>query len=158
METLDWTVGAATALTLVQDPRTIAQLSTLLGELSNVAYILLLIAIFCQESDSLKGDIPMSRRLNLMTKAAVIALGLVVVGTVVVLILTPYIFSVMRNDALQLGRNPPAFGEYLVLRIRTVSERACFFAAPYIVYRSQKDRVGTPIDAQPGSELLETGG
>jgi hypothetical protein len=38
----------------MRDPRTIANLSTLLGEFSNIAYVLLLIAIFRQHGDQLE--------------------------------------------------------------------------------------------------------
>ena len=71
MKTFDWSVGATSFLAFARDPRTISQLSTLLGELSNIACILMLIAIF-RSADEPLDNVPVSRLLRVMTNVAVI--------------------------------------------------------------------------------------
>jgi hypothetical protein len=151
-------MGATSVLIFARDPRAIGQISTLLAEFSNIAYILLLIAIFRQESDLLEIDVPISRQLNRMTKVAVIACGIVLAAVLLGLALTPYSLFTMRNLALQIGRRPPTFGDLLAERIRNVLVvQACLFAAPYLVYRSLRERAEDPIDVQSEPEVTESG-
>jgi hypothetical protein len=151
MTTLDWKIGATNVLIFARDPRTLGQIGTLFAEFSNTAYVLLLVAIFRRESDPLEIDVPISRLLIRATKVAVIAWGIVSVGTLVGLALTPYSFITLRNLALQIGRMPPTFGVLLAERIQSVLAQACLFAAPYIVYRSISKGPEIPADAQSGS-------
>lgn len=153
----DWSIGAASVLVFVRDPRTIGYLSTLLGELSNIAYVLVLIAIFRRADESQETGVHVSRMLRVMTKMAVIAWGLVLLTALLGLLLTPYSFYTLRNDALQIGRRPPAFGDMLVRQIRTVIEQACLIAAPYIIYKSLRERVESPANAQSGPDLIVSG-
>lgn len=156
ISTLDWRAGATTVLIFVQDPRTIGQLSTVFAEFANIAYVLLLIALFRQQSDPPDTEAPTSRLLNRATKAAVIASGLIVFAVLLVLLLTPYTFYTLRKYALQIGRTPPAFLDLFLRQLRTTLQQACLFAAPYIVYRSQRERAATPMNEHPGPELLES--
>jgi len=149
MTTLDWRMGATSVLILARDPRTIVQISTLFAEFSNIAYILLLVAIFRQESDLLEIDVPISRQLNRVAKVAVIAWGIVLAAVLVGLALTPYSFFTLRNLALQIGRRPPTFGDLLVERIRNALVQACLFAAPYIIYRSLREHAETAMTRNP---------
>lgn len=157
MKTLDWRIGGVSILRLVRDPGTIGQLSFALNVFSDGAYVLLLIAIFRQQSDRSETGAPISRLLSLVTKIAVIALGLVVFAALLGLLLTPYTFYTLRKYAFQIGRTPPAFLDLLLRQIRITLEQACLFAAPYIVYRSQRERLESPVKEQPGPELLESG-
>lgn len=150
--TVDWKIGASSVLVFARDVRTIGLISILLAEFSNIAYILLLIAIFRQESDLLEIDVPISGQLNRVTKVAVIAWGMVVAAVLVGLALTPYSFFTLRNLALQTGRTYPTFGDLLAERIRNVFVQACLFAAPYIIYRSLQDRAESLIDTQSRPE------
>ena len=148
----DWSVGASTVLTFARDPRTISQFAILLGEVSNIAYVLMLIAMFRQNSDGLETGAPTSRLLNRATRAAVFAWGLVVVAVLLGLLLTPYTFYTIRQDVLQMGRTPPGFVYFFVRQLRTVLQQSCLFVAPYVVYKSQ---MGPIENAAP--ELLESG-
>jgi hypothetical protein len=58
LSALDWRIGASNVLVFVRDPRTIGQLSTLLGEVSNIACILILIAIFRSANEPKKPMFP----------------------------------------------------------------------------------------------------
>lgn len=154
----DWSIGATSVLAFVRDSRTIGQLFTLLGELSNIAYILVLIAMFRRADEPLEADAPVSRLLRTMTKIAVISWGLWVAFLVVRVIAMPFAFVQTRTYALQIGRTPPLLWEMMAEAIRTLLIQACLFAAPYIVYRSLKGRAEMPIEAQSGPELAESGG
>ena len=152
----DWRIGAASVLVFVRDPRTIGQLSTLLGEASNIACILMLNAIFRSANEPLQADISVSKLLRVMTKAAVITWRIVLVIILVRLAALPYVLFRLRNDALQLGRTPPTFGD--ILAIRESLQWPCLFAAPYIVYKSLRVRSENAINVQSGPELIESGG
>jgi hypothetical protein len=152
----DWSVGASNILTFARDPRTIAQLSTLLGELSNIAYILMLIAVFRWAGDPGEADVPISRLLRVMTKVVVISWGVVVTFCLIRLIGMPFIFIQLRDVALKMGRKPPLLGNMMAEATRTLMSQACLLAVPYIIYRSQWDQVEPLIEAQSGPELLES--
>jgi len=152
----DWSIGGASVLGFVRDPRTIGQLSTLLGEASNIACILMLIAIFRCGNEPLEVDVPVSKLLRVMTKVAVITWRVVLVIILVRLAALPYVLFQLRNYALQVGRTPPTFGD--ILAIRESLLQACLFAAPYIVYKSLRERTEDATKTQSGPELAESAG
>ena len=154
----DWRMGAASVLVFVRDPRTIGQLSKLLGEASNIACILMLIAIFRCANEPLEADIPVSKLLRDMTKVAVISWGLVVAFLVLRVIAMPYVFFQLRTYAFQIGRTPPQLWVMMAEAVRTLLIQACLFAGPYIVYRSQRERIGSLVDFESGPEPIESAG
>lgn len=151
MTMLDWRAGATNVLTFVRDPRTIGQLSTVLGEFSNLASIMLLIAVFRWAGDPLDTDVPTSKLLRLVTKVAVITWGLVVAFLLVRLASMPFIFFQLRESLVKIGRRPPLLGDMMAEAMRTLLSQACLLAVPYIVYRSQRKRVESPVDPQSGN-------
>ena len=153
---LDWRIGATNVLVVVRDPRMIGQLSTFVGEASNIACILLLIAIFRCANEPLEADVPASRLLRVMARVAAITWRLVLVIILVRLAALPYVYLQLRNYALQLGRTPPPLRD--ILAIRESLQQVCFFAAPYIVYKSLRERAEDPISLPTGPELIEGGG
>lgn len=140
----------------MRDPRRIVQFSTLLGEASNIACILMLIAIFRCANEPLEADVPVSKLLRVMTKVAVITWRIVLVIILVRLAALPYVFFQLRNYALQVGRTPPTFGD--ILAIRESLQWPCLFAAPYIVYRSLGERSQNAISSLSGPEPIESDG
>ena len=150
LSALDWRIGATNVLVFVRDPRTIGQLSTLLGEVSNIACILMLIAIFRCANEPIEADVPVSGLLRVMARVAVVAWRLVFVVMLVRLAALPYVLFRLRNYALQVGRTPPTFGD--ILAIRESLLWPCLFAAPYIVYRSLRERADG-ANVQSGPEL-----
>ncbi len=153
----DGGTGGAAILSSVRHPGTIGQLSVVLPMFSDVTYVLLLIAIFRQQSDHLEPNAPISRLLSLATKVTLIALGLVVSALLLGLLLTPYTFYKLRNDAFQLGPIIPSFGELFIGQLRELLQQSCLFAAPYIVYRSQRERIESHWTRNPDPEPLESG-
>ena len=103
MKTLN-SVGGA----VLRDPRTTGQLSFLLGEFSNVAFILLLIALFQHPAEDPRSHAPISKLLRFATKVAVIFLGLLVAGYIIQLLVTPYTYALLRRSALLTFRSPSA--------------------------------------------------
>jgi hypothetical protein len=157
MKTFDWSTGATSVLAFARDPRTIGAVSTLLAELSNIACILMLIAIFRWADEPLY-NVPISRMLRVMTKVAVISWGLVVAFLVLRVIAMPYVFFQLRAYAFQIGRTPPRLWVMMAEAIRTLLIQACLFATPYIVYRSQRERIGSLVDLKTGPETIEGSG
>jgi hypothetical protein len=153
----NWRLGANSVLIILRDPRAIGQISTVLGEISAIAFILLLVAIFQQPSDGFETDVPVSRLLNRVTKAAVISWGLWVAFLAVRVIAMPFVFLQLRTYALQVGRTPPQLKDMMAEATYTLLVQACLFAAPYIVYRSLRERFEGRVDAQSGPELIEGG-
>ncbi len=154
----DWSIGPASVFAFVRDPRTIGLVSTLLGELSNIAYILVLIAIFRQTNDPLETGVPISKPLRAVTRVAIISWGLWVAFLVVRVIAMPFVFIQLRTYAFQIGRTPPLLWDMMADAIRTLLIQACLFAAPYIVYRCLREQAERPVEAQSGPELIESSG
>jgi hypothetical protein len=144
----DWRIAPASVFAFLRDPKTIGQFSTLLGELSNIAYILVLIAIFRQTSDPLETDVPVSKPLRAVTQVAVISWGLWVAFLIVRVIAMPYVFVQTRTYALQIGRTPPLLWEMAAEAIRTPLIQTCLFAVPYIVYKSLRERAQNAVNVQ----------
>lgn len=154
MATVDWKSGATSILTIARDRRTFGQLSTVLGEVSNVAYILLLIAIFGQSSDQSDAGVPVAPFLRSTTKLTVIAWGIALVFVCLGLLLTLYSFLQIRSDSLRMGRIPPTFLELLKEPGGRVLVSACMFAAPYIIYRTLRQASASePATSSPPAIL-----
>jgi len=143
MTTLDWRIGAASVLAAARAPGTINFVSSVLGTFSNLAYILMLIAVFRHASDPSELDLPISKPLIIVTKVAAITWGLVAAFNVVRIILIPYSYAGLRDYALQIGRRPPRVWDFAAELVPALVITACMFAGPYIVYKSLRDkRVG----------------
>jgi hypothetical protein len=147
LKMLDWRAGAVTVVIAVRNPRTISLVSSLLGEFSNIAFILLLTAFFRQAGDESCQDVPTSKLLTLVTKVAVIAWGLVVAGLIVGLVLTPYDYFQLLRNTLPFGRTPPPLWPLMLQAVRRLLEQACLFTAPYVVYRSWRGSAESPESA-----------
>jgi hypothetical protein len=132
MKMLDWRIGATSILAAAREPRTISFFSTLVGEFSNLAYVVLLIALFRHGSDESYTDVPVSRLLSFVTKLAVITLGLFIVVEVG---LIPYAYFQLRREALQLGQAPPGLDNSEATR--ALFSAVLLFIAPYVVYKSR---------------------
>jgi hypothetical protein len=152
---VDWRIGASSVLAFLGDPRTIGLFSTLIGELSDIAGILVLTVIVRSADEPLEADVPVSRLLRVMTKMAVISWGLWVAFLVVRVIAMPFAFVQTRTYALQIGRTPPLLWEMMAEAIRTLLIQTCLFAAPYVVYKSLRERAESAIN---GPELIENSG
>ena len=111
--------------------------STIAGEVSNLATILLLIVFFRQANDEPHAEVPISRLLDVATKVAVIAYGLWSAFNLVRLIVSPLIYSQLRDYALQVGREPPEFRSILAEVLPALLSSLGFLIAPYIVYKSR---------------------
>jgi hypothetical protein len=154
MEALDWKSGATSVIAAARDPRTIGQVSTGLGVLSSLAYILLLLAFFLQANSELPtdADVPVSALLRRVTKLALVAWGLWVAFNLFRVCVTPYYYFQLRSVALQAGRRPPQLGIFMAKPIRTFLEQACLFMAPYIVYNSWRRPISDPPLPDPAGD------
>jgi len=135
ISTLDWRSGGATSiLAVARDPRTISQISTLLGLCSSLCYVLLLVAFFRQtdveSSDSI--GIPVSRRFSFVTKAALIIWSVWIAVILVRVVTTP----LLRTYTLNRGLVPPPLSRMMPNMIQTLLIQACIFVAPYVIYNS----------------------
>jgi hypothetical protein len=121
----------------------VGDLAQILGQLSNFAYILVLVTIYRQVERY--PQVPSSKLLAIVTRIAVIFYGLWVTFNLIRLALTPYSYSQLRDFALRVGRTPPPFQELVKEAIRAVLMGSCMFAAPYIVWATlRSQRAGRP--------------
>jgi hypothetical protein len=130
---LDWTIGAASVRAAQEDPRTVGQLSNFFGELSDLAVILVLIALHRHLEEESNTEVPLWEPLRVVTKTAVSIGALVLAFCVLRLVVTPYGYYVTREYALKIGRTPPPLSQMLTESIRALLTAACVFTAPYII-------------------------
>ncbi len=132
-------------------PSTVNEVANLLSECSNLAYVWLLFAFSRQSNDESfsPGDVPVSRFLRFVTKAAVILYGIWVAFNLVRVVITPYAYSHLRIVALETGRRPPQLGRMMLEVIRTLLTQACLFIAPYVIYNSWLRREERSEEIQP---------
>ena len=137
MKLADWKSGAMDLVWAARNPQTIVQVSAVLDELDNVAYILLLLLFWHQpDGESSDVQVPVSRLLRFVTQVALIAYGLWVAFNLVRLVVTPYFYFQIRNAASRIGRQPRPLELVMANTLRMLLEQACLLMAPYIVYNS----------------------
>jgi len=138
MATADWGSGSTAVLGFVRDPRTINQVANLLGECSDLAYVLLLVAFFRQsDRESVaKMDVPVSGFLRLVTKAAVVAYGIWIAFNVVRLAGIPFLHSYLQSTAFTTRLTLEPLGHWMLEAAQMLLTQACLFVAPYVVYNS----------------------
>jgi hypothetical protein len=153
MTQLDWSNVPAAVTLIALAPSTAYQVSTVLSDVSNVALILLLIALAQQVRTPEEIDVPISRFLRIATWAALIVWGLWLALSLFRGLIAPYGYVQLRNYAAQTGRAAPAAIDIIGELFKTILSAACLFIAPYIVFRSHVARqkaakVGDPPEQQ----------
>ncbi len=130
---------------------TVNEVANLLSECSNLAYVLLLFAFSRQSDDESfsPGDVPVSRFLGFVTKAAVILYGIWIAFNLVRVVITPYGYAQLRDLELHVGRRPPQLSRMMLEAIRTLLTQACLFIAPYVIYNSWLRGEESPAEMQP---------
>jgi hypothetical protein len=121
-------------------PWMIGDTSIALGEVANLAAILLLVALFRLVDDGPERGIAVSNMLRVTTKMAVIAGGIVAVGCLVGLAATPWVYSYIRNRSLEMSAKWTLW-RLAADRARTALTIICEFVAPFVVWRSSRTRV-----------------
>lgn len=135
-------VGSVDLIRSVGIHSPVSQVAGLLGELSNLSFILLLTAFFRQTDIQTYNGAPVSRFLTLTTNVAVIAWAVFLLGLLLGLVLTPYGYFQLLRDASPKGRMLPPLAPSMMQAVRRLVAQACLFAVPYIVYRSLPHRPG----------------
>lgn len=118
-------------------PDVIPNVPILLGELSNLAYLLLLLALVRRRDDEAPQDVPVSRHLRLVSKVASIAYGIWGGFCLATLAVAPFAHMQLENWARHAGASQtPGVGAMMMKQTGLALNQACLFAAPYIVYKS----------------------
>jgi hypothetical protein len=118
-------------------PDSIPNVPTLLGELSNLGYLLLLLALVRRRGDETPHDGSVSRALRLASKVASIAYGLWGGFCLATLAVAPFAYVQLENWGRQAGAlRTPGVVAMVMKQTCLALNQACLFAAPYIVYRS----------------------
>jgi hypothetical protein len=122
---------------------TISDTSNALGEVANLAALLLLVALFRLVSDGSQRSVAVSNLLRVTTKMAVIAGGIVAIGCVVGLAATPWVYSDIRGLSIRDGHSTArwTFWRLAADRARTAVATICVFVAPFVVWQSSRTRV-----------------
>jgi len=147
-------LGPISVLYTERAPWTINDVSSLLAEFSNLAFILLLVALSRPATDESPADVPASRLLSSVTKLAVISWGFWVAFNLVRVALAPYSYFQLRTYALQLRVTPPQLADIIADAIRTLLSQACLFIPPYVVYKGRLRRKEEPARRSSRFTLL----
>jgi hypothetical protein len=113
-------------------------LTTLLILLSQVAYILFLVAIFHHTTDELETGVRGSRLLDSVAKLVVAVWSLVLLGIIAGGVYWSIEYPYFQNLARQNGRELPSLGLDLFQRTRIFFQQACLMVLPLIVWKSQR--------------------
>jgi hypothetical protein len=134
-------------LSQFQQPSAGSVIALMLTLLTEVAYILFLIAIFRHTRNSLHSDTDDDRLLRWVAKISVAFWSLVLVGIVGAAIYWAVEYPYYRGLAHQFGREIPSLGSDLVERARIFLQMACLMVPPYIVHRSLRLNHGISLSA-----------
>lgn len=151
MRAIDWKTGAASVLTASGDPRTIQNLSFFLNLIGQIGVIMLLAALFRERQEASTADIPISRLLAVLARAAAIGWGLWLAFEIVRLALTPYSYFQLQQYASQIGRTPPRLWDMMARMISEVMETACLWVVPFVIckrHENQRDSETTPAASE----------
>jgi hypothetical protein len=144
LKTTSWRTGGSSVLAVVGDPTAIRLIPTAMQVFGNAAYILLLIALCRHTTDESSVDVPASSLLRIVTKVAFIAWGVLLIGSLGRVLMTPSAYFQMREYSYRYSSASPKLLDMMVDAIRTLLSQACLFAAPYIVYESRLEPSSEP--------------
>jgi hypothetical protein len=115
---------------------------SLLAQLSNLPMILLTIA-FYRRSDGEPNSCPaISRLMRITATVAVVGVGIGLAFAAIRLLASPFAYFLVRNSALQAGREPWSFAKIVGRTLPDLLVNFGLLVAPYIVYKSRS--VGDP--------------
>jgi hypothetical protein len=110
--------------------------SMVLGQISNVAGILLLAALSRLPGNAISDRrVAGSKLLRLLTTIAIIAGGIVMVGCAIGIAATPWVYSYIHERYSNVDWTFPGFA---VDRIRAALSVLCTYAAPFVVWKGRK--------------------
>lgn len=138
-------------------PKEVGRASARLSELSNLTYVLLLITLFRHTIQEPPPEVPVSRLLRGVTKAASLAWGVWSGFLFAALAGSPFAYMQLENLARQANLRTPGIGEMMMRQTRLCLSQACLFVAPYIVYRSLRSPHRLKTDRAPHSRRIAEG-
>jgi hypothetical protein len=140
---------AASVLYPRQSPWTAVNAATLLNLLSNLAYILLLVAFFRQSDDNPHPNVPISKALKYAVKVAVWAWTIWLAINIIRVVYAPFGYFRLRQYALSAGQNPPPFSPWMEEVTFQLLSQACLFAGAYIIFIVCEGRLAPPVQVGP---------
>lgn len=144
-------LGGASSLTGMRSAWNMGQIVGFIGPISDLSYLLLLVAFFQHANDEFTEVQSSSALLFVSTKVAVIVWSVIVVIAVIRVLLTPYTFSQLRDYAAQMGRSPRLW-DLLQESIASLVSQGVLLVAPFIVYLAVlKRRVDAAAAALDGT-------
>lgn len=137
--------GRDSVLVVAGRPWTEGDTSIARSDIANVANALLLLALFRLAGYRCERDVAVSDLLRVMTKMALGAGVIVVLGCVVGLAATPWVYVYIRDRLLEAGHSNSSwtFARITSDRVRTALALMYVYAAPFIVWRSARARATT---------------
>jgi hypothetical protein len=122
--------GVFVILAATQLPGSIRNVSTLLGELANLAYVLLLVALVRYRDDEAPEDGPVSPGLRLVSKVASIAWGIWGGLCLASLAGAPFAYMRLEDLARKAGAlQTPGVGAMMMRQSGLALSQACMFVA-----------------------------
>lgn len=131
----DWRTGATGILTVVRNPMTINHISTGLGQLANVAVILLLIALSRHATNPNNTEMPTSKLLSAVTKAALVTWGAELIFRLAGVALVPHTYSLSEHSAIEASGPQVELAGLLIDAVLSVLAAVGCFVLFYVVYK-----------------------
>ena len=128
--------GSSLVSTMVHEPSTIAQCSTMLSEISNISAILLLIALSRPSGVAPTPASESTKFLRKVSQMTFIFWGLSVAWSAIRITLLPTTYYQLRDYTLQNGQSPPSLAALAVGPVQDLLTAFGLFAAPAVVYLS----------------------
>ena len=132
------------------DSSAATKIGELVDGLADLSYVLLLVSFF-QHRDNDSGDgVAISRFLRVVTKVAVIALGIIAAFFLLLAAGSPFeYYFELRPTVLQMGRTPPPVSAVIKEAVFRALAQIGLFAGPYVVYQSLKNSSETATTIKP---------
>lgn len=132
----EWRTGARSLRGWLENQATAREFANSTNTAAAVSYVFFLIALFRQSDGSGRSEVPVSRLLAVVTKISVVVARIIVAFLLIRVLITPYLYSLVRSSAARVGRNSPPFLYLIRDTIRDLLLGACYFTAPFLVYMS----------------------
>ena len=145
--------GPRTVLAPNRGMFTRGDINGLFGILADAAVIFLMVRMYRHVTPVPDAFVPVSTFLRIATLVALILWGIWVASIVCRLVLSPYIYAMIRKVAFQIGRTPPSFRDIFLEMALPLWSGLGILAAPFIIWRASLPPADGSTNIQASVEL-----
>ena len=144
---LNWQDAKGALSLIVHAPVTWAQVTILTSLASNLALILLLVALSLQPSEEPLVEVPISTLLRDVSRIAVLAWGVWIALNLLRVGAVPFTYPTILDQAARMGVRPPGYWDLMWETLRPLLDGFPIYLVSYIVLKRLRAAPASPLEA-----------